>query len=273
MQIIDACREVRKLVVETIDPEYVRIDPFQTGAYISCGSVTSDIVLSAKLNSRIQGLDEPVAISTPRMLTGIFDGPDYQNGEISASYAVNGHDRKFQFSNGRGSVTTMKVLGGSTLNEFAKMVKPLPSPGQLVMPVTALWKGQFEYWSKHAHQHEDKCKASFVSKEGALSCVVGDYNFDHHIWLCEAGEDAGFVSAISFRCSSMMEVLQVFPHVRRMSISVSTDALMLIRAESDNAQYSFYIPGEVPHWYKTARLRVDAIDDPRSVTQQRQDES
>lgn len=273
MQIIDACREVRKLVVETIDPEYVRIDPFQTGAYISCGSVTSDIVLSAKLNSRILGLDEPVAISTPRMLKGILEGPDYQNAEISAHYVANGHDRKIQFSNSRGSVTTIKVLGGSTLGEFARKVTPLPGPWQLVMPVTALWKQQFEYWSKHANQYEDKCKATFQSKDGVLSCVVGDFNFDHHLWVCEAAQAARFLSAISFRCSPMMKVLQLFPYVRRMSISVSTDALVLIRAESDNAEYSFYIAGEVPHWYKAARLPVHDIDDPRSALQQRQDES
>lgn len=273
MTIVEFFRELRKLVIDTIDPVHVRIDPLQSGTYISCGSQTSDIVLSAKLKGSVQGLDEPIVITTPKLLNAILEGPDYRDGEIFASYSSTDLEQKFQFSNGRGSVTKMKVWAGSNLDNFVRMVNPSSGPWQLVMPVTALWKQQFEYWSKHAPLIEDRCKASFVSKEDALHCVVGDYNFDHHMWSCEAGEGAGFVSAISFSCSSMVKVLQLFPHVRRMSILVSTEALVLVRAESDNAEYSFYIRGEVPHWYKAARLPVCDIDDPRSVLQQRQDES
>ena len=275
MEIIDFFREVRKLVVDTINPETLRVDPLPTGTYLSCGDRYSDIVMSAKLHTPIDGLDESIAFSEPKILSVVLDSPDYSRGDARASFKDAGSfDRHFLVSNAVGSVTKLKVLGGSTLDSFARNASVEKLTTQLVMPVSAIWKQQFEYWSKFEDGDASKTGASFFSRETGLSCLVGNYNFEHHVWSCDPGSESGFVSAISFRCLPMIKVLRLFPHVRRMSISMSTtEAYVVVKADGFNADYTFVLRGEVPHWYWAARLPVYEIDDPRSVMQQRQDES
>ncbi len=274
MEIIEVLREARKLVVDTIGPETLRIDPLPTGTFLSCGDDTSDIIMGAKLHSPIQGLNEAIGICSPKALALIFDSPNYSGNDGKVCFVPSGaYGRYFQFSNALGHVTQMKLVGGGTLDAFAKKVRTDQLPTQLVMPVTALWKQQLEYWSKFDDENLDKAKASFVVHNNKLSCLVGDYNFDYHIWHCESGAASGFVSAVMFPCLPMIKVLRLFPHVRRMSISVTTQKLLVIKAEGHKADYTFFIRGKVPHWYDAASLPVYDIDDPRSVMQQRQDES
>lgn len=274
MKIIEVLREARKLVVDTIAPETLRIDPLPTGTFLSCGHDTSDIVMSAKLHNPIQGLDEAIAISSPKTLSLVFDSSDYCGNDAKACFIGAGtYGRHFHLSNARGSVTQLKLLGGSTLDEFTKKVLSDQLQTQLVMPVSAQWKQQLEYWSKFDDENSEKSKASFLVHNNKLSCLVGDYNFEYHIWHCESAAASDFVSAITFPCLPMIKVLRLFPHVRRMSISVSTKATLVIKAEGHKADYTFFIRGKVPHWYHAASLPIYDIDDPRSVMQQRQDES
>lgn len=275
MKIIEVLREAKKLVVNTIAPESLRIDPLSAGTFLSCGDPSSEILMSAKLHSPIQGLDQPIAFSEPKILSLVCDSADYGGGDAIATFDDSGkYGRHFQVTNAAGSVVQLKVLGGSTLNHFASKVNVQRLTTQLVMPVNAIWKQQFEYWSKFVEGDASKTKACFYVRPGQpLRCMIGDYNFEHHMWSCEAGEESDFVSAVSFRCDSMIKVLRLFPHVRRMSISVSTESFVVVKANGVNADYTFVLPGEVPHWYMAARLPVYDIDDPRSVMQQRQDES
>lgn len=274
MEIIEVLREVRKLVVETIGPETLRIDPLPTGTFLYCGHSASDIAMSAKLHSPIQGLTEPIAFGEPKILSLVFGSKEYEGSDAKVTFVDYSTGRYFRVSNAAGSVAQLKVLGGSTLVNFAKKVNAQDIRTQLVMPVNALWKQQFEYWSKFVEGGASKNSASFFVRQGqGLCCLIGDYNFEHHMWSCEPGQASGFVSAVSFRCDSMIKVLKLFPLVRRMSISVSTDSLVVVKADGFNADYTFVLPGEVPHWYWATRLPIYELDDPRSVMQQRQDES
>lgn len=275
MEIIEVLREAKKLVVNTIAPDTLRIDPLPTGTFLSCGDRSSEILMSAKLHTPIQGLDQSIAFSEPKILSLVCDSADYGGSDAKATFDASGnYGRHFQVTNAAGSVVQLKVLGGIPLAAFAAKVNVQHLTTQLVMPVNAVWKQQFEYWSKFVDGDASKSKASFfVRPQQPLSCMIGDYNFEHQVWSCEAGEESDFVSAVSFRCDSMIKVLRLFPHVRRMSISVSTEPFVVVKANGFNADYTFVLPAEVPHWYMAARLPVYDIDDPRSVMQQRQDES
>lgn len=274
MEIIEVFREVQRLVVDTIAPDRIRIDPLPTGTFISCGDSKSDIAMSAKLHKQVRGLTESIAFSEPKILSRVLESPDYRDGHVSASFISSGSGGPhFRVTNSHGSLTQLKVLGGRALNQFAQQVRAPNLMAQLVMPISALWKQQFEYWSKFENGTADQSKASFLSNDDGLSCLIGEYNFDHHIWSCERGVEAGFVSAISFQCAPMIKVLKLLPNVRRMSISVSTKPLVIVKADGHNADYTFFLHGEVPNWYQAARLPVYGFDDPRSVMQQRLDEN
>lgn len=274
MQIINFFHEVRKLLIDNINPETIRIDPLPSGTYLSCGSLFSDMVISAKFHSPIEGLDEPIAFSQPKILSRLLDAPAYRGDDAKASFVSSGGvDRHFLVSNSLGSLTQITVLGGSSLNNFARRVSPQLKKTELLFPISALWKQQFEYWSKFEHGNVGSSTASFVGGEDGLFCHVGNHKFDHHIWRCESDTDSGFISAISFQCAPMIKALKLFPYVKRMSISISTDSYLVVKANGFAADYTFLIPGSVPYWYLAARLPVYDIDDPRSVMQQRLDEN